>query len=442
MKYPVLLTLACALPLAAGSNDSFLIRNATVHPVSGPQVEDAAVLVLDGKIADVGAKVVAPKSPKIRVIEGKGLHVYPGMIDSGSPMGLSEVSSVRETTDTGEIGEFNPQLRALIAVNPESDHIPVTRANGITSVLVMPGGAGGGGRGGAGEAIVSGQAGLMHMAGWTWEEMEIRRGAAIQVAWPRIVLGGGRGGGAETMMAGAAGRRTSFSEARRAQEQQVAKLNEFIEHARVYGQAKSAGVPLKADLKMEAMLPVLEGKTPLLVVAAREREIREAVAWSEKQNVKIVLAGVRQPGAMTAELGKKKVPVILGTTFSEPNNDDDPYDEPFTLPGKLHAAGVKIAFATFQTQFARNLPYEAAQAVPYGLPYDAALRAVTLSPAEIWGVADTYGSIDKGKAADLIVTNGDPLEIRTQVKMMFIKGAEVDLESKHTRLYKKYLGRP
>jgi imidazolonepropionase-like amidohydrolase len=395
------------------------------------------VLVVNGKIAEVGPKL-APKG-KIRILEGKGLHVYPGMIDSGSPIGLSEISSVRETVDTGEIGDFNPQLRAIVAVNPESEVIPVTRANGITAAMVMPGSLGG--RGGAG-GLISGQISMMHLNGWTWEEMEIRRGAAMQLAWPAISSGGGRGMDPE-MAARFGVRRTTFAESKRNQELQVQKIREFFEAARRYKTAKAAGEPgFKQDLRFEAMLPVLEGKLPLMVMAVREREIREAVAWADKEGVKIVLAGVRRPGKMVEELAKKKIPVILASTLTTPLEEDDPYDEPFTLPGMLHKAGVKFAFASFGTQFARNLPYEAAQAVPFGLPYDEALKSVTLNAAEIWGIGDQYGSIEAGKVADLILTDGDPLEIQTQVKMMFIRGEQVDLESKHTRLYKRYLARP
>ncbi|MBI5085232.1 MAG: amidohydrolase family protein [Acidobacteria bacterium] len=434
--------LALALPVLAGQNDSFLIRNATVHPVSGPKLDNASVLVIDGKIAEVGAKIAT--KAKVRAIDGKGLHIFPGLIDSGSPIGLVEIASVRESSDTGEIGEFNPQIRALIAVNPESDHIPVTRANGITSVMVVPGSTGG--RGGGSGSIISGQASLIHLNGWTWEQMEIRRGGALQMTWPAISSGGGRfggGGDPDSMPAAMAARRTPFSEAKRNQEAQVRKIQELFESARRYQQAKTASEPgFKPDLKLEAMIPVLEGKLPIMVFAAREREIREAVQWAEKEKVKIVLAGVRRPGKMTEELAKKNIPVILSSPFTPPLEEDDPYDEPYSLPGALHKAGVKFAFASFGTQFARNLPYEASQGVPFGLPYDAALRALTLSAAEIWGIADQYGSIQPGKTADLIVTDGDPLEIQTQVKMMFIKGEAVDLETKHTGLYKKYLARP
>lgn len=438
MKKSLIYLAGMALPLLAAENATFLIRNATVHPVSGPKMESASVLVVDGKISEVGLKVAV--KGKIRTIEGKGLHVYPGLIDAGSPIGLSEISSVRETVDTGEIGEFNPQLRAIVAVNPESEVIPVTRANGITSVVATPGSLGGRGSGGG---VISGQMSMMNLNGWTWEEMEIRRGAALQMAWPAIAPGGGRGGADPEMASRLGIRRTPFAEAKRNQEQQVQKIREFFESARRYQAAKAAGeAGLKPDLKLEAMLPVLEGKMPVVIFASREREIREAVQWAEKERLKVALAGVRRPGKMTEELAKKKIPVILGSTFTPPLEDDDPYDEPFTLPGELAKAGVKICFASLGTQFARNLPYEAAQAVPFGLPYDEALKAVTLNTAEVFGVADQYGSVEKGKVANLIVTDGDPLEIQTQVKLMFIRGVQVDLESKHTRMYKKYLARP
>ncbi len=432
-------TAALALAAFAGENDSFLLRNATVHPVSGPAIENASVLVVDGRIAEVGQKV-APRG-RVKVIEGRGLHVYPGMIDSGSPIGLAEIASVRETVDTGELGDFNPQLRALIAVNPSSEHIPVVRANGITSVLVTPGAGGGGGRGGAGGGLIAGQASLMHLDGWTWEEMEIRRSAAMQMTWPVIQTPRGRSG-LEDLLPGLSLPRTTFAEARRNQQQQVQKIQDFFDAARRYQKAKAAGEAVQPDLRYEAMIPVLEGKVPLMILAAREREIREALDFSAREKLRIVLAGVRRPGKALEEIARRNIPVVLGTTFVTPLEEDDPYDEPFTLPARLHKAGVKFAFASFGVQFARNLPYQAAQAVPFGLPYDEALKSVTLNAAEIWGIDREYGSIEKGKYADLIVTDGDPLEIRTQVKMMFIRGVPVDLESKHTRLYKRYMARP
>jgi imidazolonepropionase-like amidohydrolase len=187
---------------------------------------------------------------------------------------------------------------------------------------------------------------------------------------------------------------------------------------------------------------VLEGKTPLIAFASHEREIREVIEFADKQQVRLVLAGVRKPGAALETIAKKKIPVILGRTQTGADEEDDPYDEPYALPAKLHTAGVKFCFATFDAEFARNLPYQASQGVPYGLPYDEALRAVTLNAAEIWGIDRDYGSIEAGKVADLVLTDGDLLEVKTDVKMVFIRGNEADLETRHTRLYKKYLARP
>ncbi len=424
--------LAAAL-LSAGENDSFLIRNATVHPVSGPKLNNASVLVIDGKIAEVGERLQT--RAKVKVIDGRGLHVYPGMIDAATLVGISEISSVRETADISEVGEFNPQLRSSIAVNPESEHIPVTRANGITSVGVLAAGVSGGF--GFGEiSYIGGQISLMHLDGWTWEEMTITHGAAMQLRLPGI----------ETRRFNPATREsaaTPFSEARRRQETNLRKVKTFFEEARRYQTAKQASpATLKTDLRYEAMLPVLEGKLPLLIPAAREREIRDALAFAEQEKVKVILVGVRRPGGAIEEIAKRKIPVILGSPFVPIQEEDDPYDATFTLAADLHRAGVKIAFASLGAQFARNLPYQAGHSVAYGLPYEAALRSVTLNAAEIYGVADRIGSIDPGKYADLIVTDGDPLEIRTQVMMMFVKGEPVDLESKHTRLYKKYRARP
>ncbi len=193
---------------------------------------------------------------------------------------------------------------------------------------------------------------------------------------------------------------------------------------------------------MEAMLAVLDRKVPVAVAAQREKQIRDAIAFAEKQHIRIVLLQPREVLKVAADLKAKNIPVILGRTEALPENEDAPYDQMESLPGEVYKSGVKFAFATFNNEFVRNLPYNAARAVAYGLPYDEALKAVTINAAEIWGVSDKMGSIEKGKWADLMVTNGDPLETPTAIKHLYIKGQEVDLTSKHTRLYEKYLGRP
>src|SRR5580658_8216445 len=162
------------LPLAASDDDSFLIRGATIHPVASAEIQNGSVLVRDGKIVGIGRNLAAPKGT--RIVEGKGLHVYPGMIDSATEMGLSEISSIRESVDVGEIGKFDPQLRAEIAINPSSEHIPVTRASG---------------------SISTGQAALVHLDGWTWEEMEIKKSAGMGMRFPIIPAMNGRFGGGD-----------------------------------------------------------------------------------------------------------------------------------------------------------------------------------------------------------------------------------------------------
>ncbi|MCC6368096.1 MAG: amidohydrolase family protein [Bryobacterales bacterium] len=412
------LLMAAAATLWGASDDSFLIRGVAVYPVTGPAMENASLLVLDGRIAEVGAKVASPRG--VRVIDGKGLRVYPGMIDSATEVGMSEIGAVGVTNDVRELGDFKPQLRAGVAVNPSSEHIPVIRANGITAAMAVPDGG-----------VIAGQASLMRLDGWTWEEMAVKLDAALHLNFPVITT---------RRLPGAA---ASFSDAKRDYERRLKQLDEYLEEARRYRTAKKAGGPdFRTDLQFEAMLPVLEGKVPLMVSAVREREIKAAVEWAEKQKLRLVLSEVRKPGAMLAELKARNIPVILGPTQDLPLEHDDPYDAAFTLPAELYKAGVKFAFGSFGNQFSRNLPYQAATAVAFGLPYDEALKSVTLYPAGIWGVSAEMGSIEKGKRADLMVTDGDPLEVKTQVRRLFIKGKEVDLESKHTRLYKKYLARP
>ena len=439
MKHTLLLMASAALAMAA-ANDTFLIRNVTVHPVTGPNVDNASVLVVDGKISEIGPKIAVAKTMK--TIDGKGLHLYPGMINSATEVGMSEISAVRESADTNEIGQFDPQLRAAIAVNPSSEHIAVTRANGITAVMVMPATAGGGeGRRGGGGAsqVISGQAGLMHLDGWTWEEMAINRSAAMELKFPVIQTTPAR----FAEMAAAMGMpRTTYAEQKRNYDKAIIEMHEFFEQAHRYQKAKAAKEPtLKADLRFEAMIPVLEGKTPVMMMISKAKSVKDAVDFADREKIKIVIAGIDEFGDYAALLKAKNIPVIVGPTLELPNNEDDPYDQKPSLPGQLYKAGVKIAFATFDVQFARNLPYQAATAVPYGLPYEEALKAVTINPAEIFGVADKIGSIEKGKWADMILTDGDPLETKTQIKHMFIKGHDVDLSSKHTKLYEKYMGR-
>lgn len=423
---PGIAILACGFLIflrspAAAADDSFLLRGAVIHPVAGAEIPHGDLLVRNGRIAGLGTRLAAPKG--VRVIEARGLHVYPGMIDSATQMGLTEIGAVRETSDTSELGNLNPELRAVIAVNPASEHIPVTRANGITSVMTLPQGS-----------MLAGQAAFIHLDGWTWEEMAVQPDAAMMLHFPLIQASRFRFFRANP---------TPYAEQKRNYEQHVRELEEFFESARRYQKAKQAKEPgFTADLKFEAMLPVLEGRIPLMVEAIREKPIREAIRFADKEKVRMVLAHGEEAWKVAPDLKSRNIPVILGPTLELPLDEDDPYDRLFTAPAELSKAGVKIAFGSFNTSFSRNLPYQAAAAVAFGLPHDEALKAVTLYPAQIWGVADRLGSIEEGKWADLMVTDGDPLETQTKVKQLFIQGKPVDLDNKQKRLYEKYLNRP
>lgn len=418
----LLLALCASLPALAGAENTFFLRGATVHPVASADVPEASVLVVDGKIAEIGTKLRPPKG--VRIVEAKGLHVYPGMIDSATELGLSEIESVQETLDVRELGSFNPQLRAIVAVNPASEHFPVVRANGITAAITMPSGG-----------VISGQAALLHLDGGTWEEMAVNPSVATVLRVPTIQVRIGPN------VPPAA--RVPYAEANKRYEAQLRELHEFVESARRYQTAKRSGAAgIQRDDRLEAMLPVLDGRLPVVAYAVRERAIRAAIEFAEKEKLRLILAGAREALRVAAELKAKGIPVILGPTLALPLNEDAPYDEAFTLPAALFEAGVKFAFGSFGNQFSRNLPYQAANAAAFGLPYAEALKAVTLYPAQIWGVADRMGSIEPGKWADLIVTDGDPLEARTQVRQVFIQGRQIDLSNRHQRLYDQYRNMP
>jgi imidazolonepropionase-like amidohydrolase len=429
------LTLLCSPKTLAAQEKlpTYAITHVKIFPLSGAAIEDGTVVIESGKIANVGAAVNVPAGAQ--VIDGKGLQVYPGLFDPITQMGLREIGAVRATVDSAETGPFNPDVIAAEAVLPSSEHIPVTRAAGITEVLAVP--ASGGMDSGGATGILGGQASAIHMSGWTINDMLLKKSVAMVLNWPEIET--------ETFDFSTFSRKhKSFGDAKQEYEKHVEELTDWIERARHYAQALGHGGrgDFQRDVKLDALVPVIRGELPLLVFAEKARDIRNAVDFCEKQKLKMILAGGAEAYKVKDLLRSKSIPVILGPTLTLPREEDDPYDRLLTQPAELTAAGVKFAFGSFDNSFSRRLGQQAANAVAHGLPYDEALKAVTLYPAQIFGLADQVGTLENGKIANVIVTNGDPLELTTEVRYLFIKGQLTSLENKHKALYEKYLNRP
>src|SRR5882757_8889061 len=428
-------SLACIGDMSSAQRQPtvYAITHAKIFTLSGAAIEDGTVVIQNGKIANVGAAVEVPAGAQ--VIDGKGLQVYPGLFDPVTQMGLREIGAVSATVDSAETGAFNPDVVAAEAVLPSSEHIPVTRAAGITEVLAVP--ASGGMDSGGSEGIIGGQASAIHLAGWTIDEMVIKKSAAMVLNWPEI----------ETRtfdFATFSRKEKPFSEAKQEYDKRVNEITEWLERARHYSQVMEKSSPAKfdRDLKLEALVPVVRGEQPLLVFADRSREIRNAVEFCDKQRLRMIIAGGSEAYKVKDLLRSKGIPVILRPMLTLPLDEDDSYDRLLSQPAELAAAGVKFALASFDNSFARRLGQNAANAVAYGLPYDEALKAVTVYPARIFGLDNQIGTLEPGKIANLIVTNGDPLELTTVVKYLFIRGQLTSMDNRHLRLYEKYSKRP
>jgi len=420
-----LVTLAVVLALGAGlyGQGTFAIKNAKIVTVSGETIEKGTVVVKDGLISAVGAKVSVPSRAK--VIQGKGLVVYPGLFNAATQMGLTEIGAAPLTNDYSEMGEYMPHLLAFTAVHVESEHIPVARVDGITHVATMPSGG-----------TIPGQAALIHMAGWSPEEMEIERQAAMVLEFPSLLPLRSRGFGF------GGGRSQSQSDRQKDFEKKISELKTLFAKTEHYRKARESGADITPDKQFEALIPVVTGRQLVVIQADSHVDIKEAVKFAEGQGLNFVLSGAADAWKVADFLAEKNVRVILGPTQRLPFREDDPIDIMYRAPSILHEKGVRFAFSTGGASDARTLPFETGNAVAYGLDYDAALRAITLTPAEFFGFSEKLGSVDEGKIANLIVADGDILEYQTKIHHVFIQGAPVEMESKHTRLYKKYIARP
>lgn len=419
------LTSVFPVRLAAQDDASILaVRGGTVHTLTGPAIPNGTVVIRDGKIAAVGADVAVPAGAT--VITASGHHVYPGLFDALTRLGLSEIGAVDVTNDYLELGTFNPHLLGLTAVHPASELIPVARANGITHATAAPAARGGG---------IGGQASLVNLHGWTIEEMLVAPSVGMIVDWPNLST-------REFDFSTFSFRERPYKEVKKEYDQRRDSLAAWLSAARQYVHAVEAGTEVERDLKLEALGKVTGGELPLLVTASSERQIRDALDFAEQHEVRIVILRGNEAYKVAELLVEKDVPVILGPVQALPTSENEPYDEQYAHAAKLHRAGVKFAISTFGASAARTLPYEAGTAVPYGLPRDEAIKAVTLYPAQILGVADRLGTIEVGKLANLIVTDADPLEIQTHVTHVVIGGREASLQNRHLELYEKYRARP
>jgi imidazolonepropionase-like amidohydrolase len=416
-----------ALP---GPHGVYAIRNAKIYPVSGPVIEKGNIVIgADGKIQAVGATTAIPNGAK--TLDGTGLSVYPGMMESVSTMGLNEIpDGVVQMNDASESGSFNPNVHAYFGFNSHSAHIGVTRVVGITNIISRPNGG-----------VISGQAMLVNLAGDTPAQMALVRDIAMVINMPGAGgggRGGGRGGQVAQQAAPTPGRMTPLD-----------SLRAMLRDAEAYGNAQDAYVKDKTlprpsrDVVLEGLVPLVRGTMPALMPAETAAEIREAVNFAEQNHFKPIILGGRQSLQVADFLKQHNVPVIITGVLNLPGGEDDPYDINYSLPGKLAAAGVRFAISSGSEQGSeRNLPYVAGMAAAFGLSKDDAVKAVTLWPAQIFGVGDKIGSIEVGKLANLVMTTGDLLEARTDTKALFINGQPVPLSSKHTYMFELFKDRP
>lgn len=429
--------LALVMTLTAQASDTappppqtwpLLITGATLHTVSGPVLVGGRMLIERGRItaiAGAGEALPHPQGGAAEVVDLGGRHVYPGFIAANSAVGLTEISAVRATVDHAEAGPINPNSRALVVVNADSELLPVARANGVLAALVVPGSSPRG--------LIAGTSALMQLEGWNWEEMAIERETALHVVLPSMRL---------TPQALAPLTDVLQVELRKFTQEQLQKLDEAFAAAEAYRRARANAPDSPADQRWEAMLPVLQGGRPVFVHANELPQIRYALGLAERHGLKLVIVGGADSWRIADVLRERSVAVIIGGVHELPLRRDEDIDARFRLPALLAKAGVVYCIArdgsTFAAPNERNLPYEAATAAAFGLPRDEALRAITLYPAQILGVADRLGSLAPGRLASFIVTDGDPLETTTRVERVFIQGREVSTANRQTRLTDKY----
>jgi len=384
------------------------ITGGTVYPVSGPKMENATVLIRDGRITAVGPAVTVPGDATR--IDARGKWVTPGLIDGGTQLGLTEISAVNATNEGALRGsDVAAAFNVAEGINPASTLIPVTRVEGVTTTLAAPA-----------SGWISGQAVLIDLDGATIEQMLVRSPVGMLVdlsEGSKSAGGGSRAGVAQRL-------RRVFSDA-------LEYSRRRTEYTRAQMQQLAAPA---ADL--EALLPVLRGQEPLIAFANRRSDMETALRIGREFKLKLILAGAQEGWMIAPELAAAGVPVLVQPLDNIPS--DDALGVRYENAAVLAKAGVKVALLETDTHNARDLRQQAGNAVSYGMAWDQALRAVTLAPAEIFGVGDRYGSLDAGKVANVVVWSGDPFEFTTAVEHVLIRGREIPLKSRQTELFERY----
>jgi imidazolonepropionase-like amidohydrolase len=420
-------------PVPPPQGQPLIIRNATLHTLAGPALVGGSLLVERGRIvalAAAGQALPAPSAPAL-TLDLSGKHVYPGFIGANTTLGLSEVTAVAATVDTTETGALNPNARAVSAINADSDLIGVARAGGVLAALVVPQVRGGG---------IAGTSAFVQLDGWDWQQMALVPELGLHVALPSLRLNAEMLSGPLAPLA---------DELRRFSAQRLRDIDEAFGAAAAYARARAADPALPADQRWEAMRPVFGAgaqQRPVFVQANEVAQIRHALALAERHGLKLVIVGGADAWRLADVLKAREVPVVITGVHRLPLRRDDDVDAPFRLAAQLAAAGVRFAIARGAAGSAstneRLLPLEAATAVAHGLPHDEALKAITLYPAQILGVADRLGTLEAGKLASFIVTDGDPLQTATQIERLFVQGREVSAANRQTRLADRYRERP
>jgi imidazolonepropionase-like amidohydrolase len=413
LSFAFALALAVATP-AAGAGQvpipappqrgPIALRGATIHTVANGTLENGTIVFEGGVITAIGTDVAV--RPGTLTIDVTGKHVYPGLIDAYSTVGIAEIGDVTVTNDIDELGDFNPNARPDVAVNPESRHIGTSRSNGVLVTLTTPDGG-----------LFPGLSSAINLDGWTWEQMTLSSAAALNITWPSPDEDDEYDTG-------------------------IRRIREYFAEARTYRDVRASGRQVPSDARFDAMIPALDGEIPVVVAADGVVQIQDAIRWGEEEGVRLVIRGGADAVLVADHLAEKQIPVILTATMSAPERSWEPYDAAYARAAQLHAKGVPIAISGGSSAaYTNRLPYEAGVAVAFGLPEDVALEAVTLAPARFMGLADRVGSLEVGKDATLLITTGSPLDYLTNIEQAYIQGRELDMRDIHRFFFEKYMER-